>query len=88
MLIYRLKEARKMAGLTLRAAAKKLGEEQGIYMSFQQLSKIEKNGCKMDSTKLIKFARFYNVSVDYLIPDPNRPKVELTNIKFFKRTKN
>ncbi len=84
MIIYRLKEARKMSGLTLRVAAKKLSEEQGINISFQRLSTIENNGCKMDSTKLIKFANFYKVPVDYLIPDPDRPKIELTDIKFFK----
>lgn len=80
-MIYRIKQARKMAGLTLREAAKGLG------ITFQYLDKIEKNGCKMDSTKLIKFANFYGVTVDYLIPDPNRPKVELTDIKMFCKSK-
>lgn len=75
--IYRLKQARKMAGLTLREAAKGLG------MTFQHLDKIEKEGCRMDSAKLIKFANFYKVSIDYLMPSPHRPEIELTNIKFF-----
>ena len=78
---YRLLEARKMAGLTLREAAK------GLEMTFQYLGKIEKEGCAMDSTKLIKFANFYKVSVDYLMPNPHRPKIELTDVKFFKFTK-
>lgn len=80
-MILRLKQARQMAGLTLRDAAKGLG------FSFQYLNKIEKEGCEIDSTKLIKFANFYKVSMDYLIPSPHRPKVELTDIKFFCKTK-
>lgn len=79
--IYRLKQARKMAGLTLRKASKGLG------FSFQYLGKIEKEGCQMDSTALIKFANFYKVSVDYLMPNPNRPEVILTDVKFFKLKK-
>ena len=78
---YRLKQARQMAGLTLREAAKGLG------LSFQYLGKIEKEGCKMDSTKLIKFANFYKVSVDYLMPN-DRPEIVLTDIKMFCKIKN
>lgn len=74
----RLKEARKMSGLTLREAAKGLG------FSHQYLHKIEKDGLKADSETLIKFSKFYKVTIDFLIQNPNRPKVELTNIRFFK----
>jgi DNA-binding XRE family transcriptional regulator len=81
MIIFRLKQARTMSGMTLREAAKGLG------MTFQYLDKIEKTGCKMNSEKLIKFANFYNVTVDYLIPNKNRPPVELTNIKVFCKSK-
>lgn len=76
-----------MAGLTLRQAVKKLYEEQGIDISYQYLGKIEKEGCKMDSEQLIKFARLYNVPTDYLMPNKHRPKIELTNIRFFKDSK-
>ncbi len=77
----RLKEARKLNGLTLREAAKGLG------FSYQYLHKIEEKGVKADSEMLIKFSKFYNVTIDYLIPNPNRPKVELTNIKMFCKSK-
>ena len=81
--IYRLKQARQMAGLTLREAVKQMYEQQGVDISFQYLDKIEKEGCAMDSTKLIKFANFYKVSVDYLMPT-GRPEIVLTDIKFCK----
>ncbi len=80
-MVYRLREARKMAGLSLRKAAKGLG------MTHQYLGRIELKGCPMDSTRLIFFANFYKVSVDYLIPNENRPIIELTNVKFFKLSK-
>ena len=80
-IIYRLKEARKLNGLTLREAAS------ALEISFQYLDKIEKKGCYMDSEKLIKYANFYNVKIDYLIPNNNRPKVEFGKIKFFKFSK-
>lgn len=75
-MIYRLKQARKLSGLTLIEAAKGLG------FSYQYLHKIEEKGVKADSEMLIKFAKFYNVTIDYLNPI-NKPKVELTDIKFF-----
>ncbi len=85
-LVYRLKEARILRGLTLREAVKGLLETQGIDISFQYLGKIEKKGCKMDSSRLILFANFYGVTVDYLIPDPERKKVEFGEVRFFKFT--
>jgi transcriptional regulator with XRE-family HTH domain len=78
-MILRLKQARQMAGLTLRDAAKGLG------FSFQYLNKIEKDGCKLDSSTLIKFANYYKVTVEYLLR--TGPEVELTNIKFFCKSK-
>lgn len=59
---YRIKQARILSGKTLRDSAKDLG------FSFQYLHKIEKNGFNADSTLLLKFAKHYNVTVDYLIP--------------------
>lgn len=78
---YRLKEARKLKGMSLQEAATQLG------FSRQYLNKIELNGCALDSEQLIKFANIYGVKIDYLIPNPNRPKVELTDIKFFCKPK-
>ena len=70
--------------MTLREAVKKLYQEQGIDISFQYLYKIEKEGCSMDSERLIKFANFYKVTIDFLVPNEHRPKIELTDVKFFK----
>lgn len=78
---YRLKEARLMKGVSLQTAADAFG------FSRQYLNKIELNGCNLDSEQLIKFANFYGVKIDYLIPNPHRPKVELANIKFFCKSK-
>lgn len=74
----RLKQARILKGETLRDSAKNLG------MSFQMLHKYEKGLVKIDSEKLNAFANYYGVSIDYLIPNLERPKVELKNIQFHK----
>jgi transcriptional regulator with XRE-family HTH domain len=84
---YRLKQARKMKGLTLREAAKQLFDSCGWTLSHEGLRKYENGEVKMDSEKLIKFANFYKVSVDYLIESPHRPKVTLGKIRFFKQSK-
>lgn len=81
---YRLKEARKLRGLTIREAAKKLSEEQGINITYQALHKWEKGEVSLDSTKLIKLANLYKVTVDYLMPSPHRPKIEFGKIHFHK----
>ena len=75
--IFRLKQARVIKGLSLREAAKGLG------ISHESVSKFEKGKLKMDSERLIQFANFYGVTVDYLVPK-ERPKVELGEIVFFK----
>lgn len=68
-MVYRLKQARIMSGLSLRDAAKKLG------MSHEGLRKYEKGLIKMGSEKLIRFANFYKVTLDYLIPK-KRPEIK------------
>ena len=83
----RLKQARKMRGLTLREAAKQLFDSCGWTLSHEGLRKYENGEVKMDSEKLIKFANFYKVTVDYLIETTNRPKVVLGEVRFFKLTK-
>ncbi len=77
-MIFRLKEARKLKGLSLKEAAK------GLNKTEKWLRKFEKGELGMDSEHLIIFAKFYGVSTDYLVPNPNRPKIELTNIHFHK----
>ncbi len=77
-MIYRLKEARKLRGLSLRKAA------EGLNKSHEWLNKFEKGNIKMYSGQLIIFANFYGVTVDFLAPNPNRPKIELTNIHWHK----
>lgn len=84
---YRLKEARTLKGLTLRQASVGL-RENGVMWSYQYLGKIENKGVRMDSKLLIKVANFYGVAIDYLIPNPNRPKVEFTEIHFCKMKNN
>lgn len=78
---YRLREARKMKGLSLREAAKGLG------ISAQYLCRLENEGANFDSQQLINYARFYGVTVDYLVPNPHRPKIELGEIKLFCKCK-
>jgi transcriptional regulator with XRE-family HTH domain len=73
-MIYRLKEARKMNCMTLRSAAKGLG------ISHEELRKFETGKLKIDSGRLIVFSKFYNVPIDYLVPNKNRPVVKLKNI--------
>lgn len=83
VLKLRLKEARLLKGLSLREAAK------GLEISYRDLQVAEmgkKTKIEFGSETLIKFARFYGVTIDYLMPNPDRPKIELTNIKFCKPT--
>lgn len=81
-IIYRLKEARTMKGQSLRQAAK------GLQMSHTNLDKWEKGLIGMDSTNLIMFANYYGVTVDYLVTNPHRPTVVLTDVRFFKNLRN
>ena len=80
-MIYRLKNARKMKGLSLREAAKGLG------MSHEALRKFEIGKLKIDSNKLIMFAKFYNVKPDYLIHSDNKPEVILGELHFHRLNK-
>ena len=77
-MIYKLKQARKMKGESLREAAK------GLKLSHEGLRKYENGLIKMGSKELIKFAKYYGVTVDYLVPSDNKPKIELTNVQFHK----
>lgn len=81
MVKYRLREARTMKGLSLREAAKGLG------VSAQYLCNLENKGARFDSKQLIQYANFYGVTVDYLVPNPHRPKIEFGEIKFFCKSK-
>ncbi|MFA7307640.1 MAG: helix-turn-helix transcriptional regulator [Hyphomicrobium sp.] len=78
---YKLKEARKMKGESLREASKGMGK------SHEWLNKHENGKLKMDSELLIMFAKYYGVTVDYLMPNPNRPKIVLGEVEFHKYTK-
>jgi transcriptional regulator with XRE-family HTH domain len=80
-IVYRLKNARKMKGLSLRAAAKELG------MSHEGLRKFESGKLKIDGELLIKFAKFYDVKIDYLVPSTHRPKIEFGEIHYHKISK-
>ncbi len=78
----RLKQARKMKGLSLREAAKGLTEN-GLKLSHQGLNKYEKGLIGCDSWTLISFAKYYGVTTDYLV-GANKPVVEFGEIKCHK----
>lgn len=78
--VFRLRNARKLKGMSLREAAKGLG------MSYEGLRKYENGKIKIDSTRLIKFANFYGVKVDYLIPR-TRPEIKFGKIHYCKLRK-
>lgn len=73
---YRLKEARKLKGLTLRGAAKLLN------LSHNSVNKFERGELKLDNDRILQFAKAYGVTLDYILG--TRPKVELGEIKFHK----
>ena len=79
-LIYRLKQARKMKGESLRESSKGLG------MSHNGLNKYERGEIKIDSEMLCKFAKYYNVSIDYLFPRQDRVEIKLENVEMHKFT--
>ena len=80
-IVYRLRNARKMKGLSLRKAAKELD------MSHEALRKFELGKLKIDSNRLVQFAKFYDVKIDYPIPNNNRPKIEFREIHICKLPK-
>jgi len=73
-IIFRLREARKLKGMSLREAAN------GLDMSHEALRKYEHGDIGIDSEKLGKFAKFYGVTQEFLVPHKNRPKVEFGEI--------
>lgn len=80
-MMNRLKNARKMKGLSLREAAKGLG------ISHEGLRKFENGKIKIDSSLLVKFAKFYNVKPDYIVISNGRPVVELGKLHFHRISK-
>lgn len=82
---FRLKQARKMKGLSLRKAAEGLSAS-GFKLSHEGLNKYEKGLIEIDSTILVKFAKFYGVTNDYLVQKENK-KVEFGKIRWFKSSK-
>lgn len=80
----RLKQARALKGESLRKAAESLG------MSFQDLSRLE-NGqtikTKIGSAELSKFAKYYGVSIDFLIDSDKHPKIDLEIIHISRNSK-
>lgn len=74
-LLFRLTEVRIKNKMTLREAASKLG------MSHTQLANYESEKLKMGSRQLIRFAEFYNCSIDDLVA--RKKEIKLENIKFY-----
>jgi transcriptional regulator with XRE-family HTH domain len=73
--LFRLTEIRIKNKMTLREAAK------GLNMSHTQLANYESEKIKFGSQQLIKFADFYNCSLDDLVA--RQKEIELENIKFY-----
>ncbi len=59
--MYRIKELREDRDLSQKEIAKIIGTTQ------QQYSKIETGKADISGEKLIRLAKFYNVSVDYIL---------------------
>jgi Zn-dependent peptidase ImmA (M78 family)/DNA-binding XRE family transcriptional regulator len=77
---YRLRSARKMAGLSMQ----NLADNMDNLVSKQAINKYEKGSMLPDSKVLIKLAEVLNVKVDFFFRDPT---VNLENINFRKRSK-
>ena len=73
--LFRLTEVRIKNKMTLREAAK------GLNMSHTQLANYESEKIKFGSQQLIKFAEFYNCSIDDLVA--RKEEIELQNIRFY-----
>lgn len=64
----RLKELRKNRGLTLKQLSKELKEKSDVDIAPDTLSEYERQERKMSNYEVLqKLARFFNVSIDYLI---------------------
>lgn len=74
----RLKSAREAAGLNLREAAEKLG-----FANYQTLSQIEAGSREVKAAEVIKFARTYFCSIDYLLG--TQPADETTSHLLWRR---
>lgn len=66
--MYRIRDMREDRDLTQAQVAA------AIKTTQQQYSKIENGKADISAEKLILLARFYNVSVDYLLGISNEPK--------------
>ena len=75
---YRIKNARKLNGLSQQEVADEVG------VSKQMISKYEKGLSIPDSSKLIKLARLFDLKVDYFF---RSNKVELGEVNFRKKSK-
>jgi transcriptional regulator with XRE-family HTH domain len=74
-MVFRLTEIRAKNRMTLREAAK------GLNISHTQLANYESEKIKMGSKQLIKFAEFYNCSLDDLVA--RKKEIKLQNVKFY-----
>lgn len=83
-----LKRLRKIAGLSLRDAAKGLTEQSlHLSLSHEALRRYENGEIGMNSERLIQFANFYKTSVDNILRKENGIKIEFGEIRWFKMPK-
>ena len=66
--MYRIKELRKMRKWNQKEVANVLN------ISQQQYSRIEKEDVKINADKLIKLAKLFNTSIDYILGLTDNPK--------------
>lgn len=77
LIAYRIKNARKLKGLTLQDVADEL------TVSKQMISKYENGKSIPNSSKLLKLSRLFNLKIDYFF---NSLKVEIGEVNFRKKS--
>lgn len=77
IIAYRVKNARKLKGLTLQEVADELG------VSKQMISKYENGKSIPNSTNLLKLSRLFNLKIDYFF---NALRIEIGEVNFRKKS--
>jgi len=77
LVAYRIKNARKLKGLSLQEVADEL------HVSKQMISKYESGASIPNSAKLIKLSKLFELKIDYFF---SAFKVELSEVNFRKRS--
>ena len=73
-ILTKLKELRKSLGISQKTLAEAIGVSQ------QSINKYENHNIEPDITTLMRIAKYFNTSVDYIIGNSNENSVPLLNI--------